>query len=109
MECDFTSTRVTKTASAQGEMVFAGSLLYYALVDDGAIRVQEVERDGSSTHVTVMRSVDLNQRRSVAMAHGQQTIKQPACQAHDTFVYRFYTNVIEVFEANFYRGKAEIV
>src|SRR5437016_3198223 len=109
IEGSFSSTRITKAACAQGEMDLAGSLVNHPFIYHRSIRVEEIERDRSSTHVSVVRAVDLHQRHTIAMVQRQKCIEQPTRQTPHSFVDRFHTYSLEVFQTNLDRGKIEIV
>src|SRR5436305_5064806 len=104
MESGFTCAGVTEAASAQRKIECAGSLFNHPLINDRSVCGEEIERDGSSTHRSVVGSVDLHQRRSVAVMHGEECVEQPTCQTHDAFVDGFYANIHEMLEADFYGG-----
>src|SRR5712692_5110463 len=84
-------------------------MIHHPLINDRASWRKEIEGNVPSTHVAVLRAIDLHQWRSVTVLDGQQIVKQPARQTHNALVYGLHADARKIFEADFYRGQIEVV
>ena len=79
-ERDLAGAGVAEASGPEGDVVRRRDLVDQALVDDTAVRVQEVERDRAPAAVPRRRAVHADRRAAVRVLEPLQLVEQPACR-----------------------------